>query len=695
MLKIISVFLLSILLFTTNLYAQVVTDGTLGGSIQTLSPSQNGFINIGANLGEKMGQNLFHSFSDFNIKQGKTANFTGPNSVNNIITRVTGGNGSSIDGTLRSDIQGANLYLLNPWGISFGSNARLDISGSFHASTADSVLFKDGKFSATQPQKSVLTVASPEAFGFLDNRLSSSISIDGSFLELKENQTLSLMADELRINNGTLFAPKGNMNLVATGIENCTLEINKSTLYAPSGRINLMTIALENAIPTSSEMLAKMSFEQKRTIKLLDTFPPMERAQKLSMYLQMSPSLSKFFNARPKDPFSGQPVDLANIDVSGKGGGHVFIRAGKFVMKSSSVFADNTQGDIDGKGIDIAVQGKISLTNSARITAGAMEELEDNTRGGNIIINAVKLELNGISPNVLGLVLSIPTPEILEKIYNVTKQKAIDLFEKLQAIAVEVNPAKVSFDTFLERIGEQDTKLLFGLYLNNIGTANYGPGKGGNISIETPTLTVNKGIIDATTGTNGNAGNIDIRAQDVMLQEVGMIRAATVKNKSGQEGVFGKAGTITINGFNGLPLKNLSLEKFSSISVGSISSADAGNMNIITKNLTLDRSALISYNRGIGNAGSIFLTTDFISSTNGSTIDTEAAFGINGRFILNDVVLSELMILPSEKLLPERDLSLNRCTLSTEELTSSFYIITRDTLPTSPTDLRTHLYFSP
>jgi filamentous hemagglutinin family protein len=71
--------------------------------------------------------------------------FTGPDSVKNVIGRVTGGEPSSIDGTLASTIPDADLYLLNPAGILFSPNARLDVKGSFHASTADELRLGDGQ----------------------------------------------------------------------------------------------------------------------------------------------------------------------------------------------------------------------------------------------------------------------------------------------------------------------------------------------------------------------------------------------------------------------------------------------------------------------------------------------------------------------------------------------------------------------
>ncbi|MDM8558778.1 filamentous hemagglutinin N-terminal domain-containing protein, partial [Candidatus Parabeggiatoa sp. HSG14] len=112
---------------------------------------------IGADLGQQMEGNLFHSFQDFNLNSLESATFSGPNSVQNILSRVTGGNPSNIDGLIRSTIPNADFYFLNPNGIMFGPNAQLDVQGSFHASTADYLRLGDGgRFDARYPSDSLL-----------------------------------------------------------------------------------------------------------------------------------------------------------------------------------------------------------------------------------------------------------------------------------------------------------------------------------------------------------------------------------------------------------------------------------------------------------------------------------------------------------------------------------------------------------
>jgi filamentous hemagglutinin family protein len=82
---------------------------------------------------------LFHSFSQFDVSQGQTANFqTAPN-IQNVLTRVLNGNPSVIDGTLKITGSQANLFVMNPAGIIFGPNINLNLPGAFVGTTANSI----------------------------------------------------------------------------------------------------------------------------------------------------------------------------------------------------------------------------------------------------------------------------------------------------------------------------------------------------------------------------------------------------------------------------------------------------------------------------------------------------------------------------------------------------------------------------
>ncbi|UKP00476.1 two-partner secretion domain-containing protein [Nostoc sp. UHCC 0870] len=141
--------------------AQVTSDGTTN---TVVNQSGNNFNILN---GINQGNNLFHSFSNFSVPTNGSAIFDLINTPNitTIFSRVTGGNVSNIDGliqTLNSN-NPVSLFLMNPNGIMFGPNAKLDIGGSFVGTTASSIKFADGtEFSAVNPTaKPLLTMSVP------------------------------------------------------------------------------------------------------------------------------------------------------------------------------------------------------------------------------------------------------------------------------------------------------------------------------------------------------------------------------------------------------------------------------------------------------------------------------------------------------------------------------------------------------
>ncbi|WP_045225824.1 two-partner secretion domain-containing protein [Methyloterricola oryzae] len=201
----------------------VRTDGTVGangnwlGKTRSLSGSD---VTITQEMGSTSGRNLFHSFSEFNVSQGQTVTFTGDGALKNVISRVTGDSASDIAGTLRSTVGHADVYLINPKGVTFARSARVDVPAAFHVSTADELRLKDGsRYSAKDPGVSTLSSAVPAAFGYLGTSPANNglIQVDGAHLEVKPGQALDVAGGEIRVKDGaTLRAQAGEVRMTAT-----------------------------------------------------------------------------------------------------------------------------------------------------------------------------------------------------------------------------------------------------------------------------------------------------------------------------------------------------------------------------------------------------------------------------------------------------------------------------------------------
>lgn len=198
---------------------EVATDGTVG-PVRSLS----GEMIIDEGLGTRAGDNLFHSFRLFNIATGESATFTGSPDIANVISRVTGGSTSTIDGLLRSEIGHAGFFLINPAGVVFGPHAQVDVPGAFHTSSADRVDFPDGYYSATDRAGSTLSIASPESFGFLAHQAPANIQVSGSQLSFDAGKTVSLVGGNVQttanwdpLSFARISSAGGDIRLIAVG----------------------------------------------------------------------------------------------------------------------------------------------------------------------------------------------------------------------------------------------------------------------------------------------------------------------------------------------------------------------------------------------------------------------------------------------------------------------------------------------
>lgn len=221
--------------------AQVVPDNTLGSGRSRVTPidQQNDRIDGGV----LRGANLFHSFQDFGVEANRGVQFSNPTGVENIFSRVTGNTPSNIYGTL--GVQGnANLFLLNPNGILFGPNARLDLRGSFVASTADSFVFPDGsQFSATNPTAPPLleiNVQAPIGLQFAGEQ--PGLIVNSGNLQVDPGQNLALAGGTV-VSTGELSAPGGDIAVVTVQSNGVAPELMPVLQFSRRGQLLGQTVA--------------------------------------------------------------------------------------------------------------------------------------------------------------------------------------------------------------------------------------------------------------------------------------------------------------------------------------------------------------------------------------------------------------------------------------------------------------------
>ena len=316
-------------------HAEVTLDGSLGGTSGAL---QGPNYAIQADMGVQRGGNLFHSFGDFNLNAAESATFNDVGvitPVENILSRVTGGRPSIIDGQIRTDFANSqpNLFFMNPAGVMFGPNASLDVQGSFHVTTANYLkLENQGVFHADLNEKTSLNIAQVTAFGFLDAEVGE-ITINKSQLAIQKGESLSLIG--------------GNINYAGDGLDENNLF--KSYLFAPSGRINLASVDSAGEVSLMQDNLDTTGFNQLGDITLSNG---------------------------------------ALLNSNGDGAGHIVIHGAQLTQDTSGIFSNNF-GDSTGaeQGIDIALRQSLLINNGSSILSGTVA----GGNAGNITIKAQEI----------------------------------------------------------------------------------------------------------------------------------------------------------------------------------------------------------------------------------------------------------------------------------------------------------------
>ncbi|MBW4568886.1 MAG: S-layer family protein [Tolypothrix carrinoi HA7290-LM1] len=577
----------------SSVFAQSITiDGTLSPA-QTLTGP---VYTIPQSAGQTVGNNLFQSFGRFNLNMGEIANFESAGNIRNILSRVTGGSASMIDGLIFTNSANVNLFLINPSGIVFGPNARLDVGGStrgsFVATTMDALVWSNGsQFSATNPggASSLLTIVGDPS-GFLSTlRTPPPIEVNRSILRVSEGQSLLLLG--------------GNVNLDRS---------NLSVDFTEGGRIELGGVAEPGTVGLNTNgNILSLNFPEnlaRGDVSLANTATLDTRAGNGG---------SIAINARNIDILSGSRL-LAGI---GSGSGTVDSQAGDVTLNATG---------------EIKVAGRSNIVNS--VGEGAKGS------GGNIIIDSGSFSFPDdaqISASTLGR--GNAGNVTVRALYAVSLVEG-NIFSTVEAGGVgkggniDINTATLSLT---------DGAQLLTFTREASDTQPAGQGDAGNVNVKV-TGAVNiagekngfgSGIRSSVAiGTVGNGGNIIIDSGSFSLRDGARFSASTSGQGNAGNININVTGTATISGSKDGSISAI----FSSVEPGS--KGNGGNITIDSGSFSLrDNAQLTASTSGQGNAGNVTVRAkETVSLVRGSILSTVEAGGVGkgGNIDINAATLS-------------------------------------------------------
>ena len=539
--------------------AQITPDSSLPID-STVTPDGNTLTINGGTAAEG---NLFHSFQDFNVPINDIAHFNNALTIDNIITRVTGGNISNIDGIIRANGM-ANLFLINPAGLVFGENASLEIGGSFIGSTAEALQFEDGSlYSAVDVNAPpLLTISVPVGLQF--GPQPGDILVRGHRHNLRF-QEIDLPSGQekkrlVRENRPSGLEVLSDRTLALVGGE---ISLIGGNLTAEGGRIELGSVA-----GNSSITLASIASGWQVGYEGVEQFGDI--------------SLS----------------NASSIDTSGPGAGSVQVRGRSLSLRDGSAIVATTLGNEDGENITIRTTDSIEFvgkTPEQTLRSGILAdvELEATGNGSTVSIETGRLQL------IDGARISISTrSQGRGGDLNIAATESVHLmsaFNETNRLLAEVGPEATgnggNIAITSPRVRVRDEAI--------ISTQTQGIGRGGNLRIDAADRVEvgNRGIIRTTTSgpeSRGDAGDLTIETGRASVFEKGSIRAVT----EGQ----GDAGNLTIEATESIELTNSSIDATS----GGTSTGDGGTISVTTDILTLLRGGRIaSTTIGEGDAGDL------------------------------------------------------------------------------------------
>ncbi|MBW4501901.1 MAG: filamentous hemagglutinin N-terminal domain-containing protein [Scytonema hyalinum WJT4-NPBG1] len=659
--------------------AQITPDATL---------PNNSIININGKTfnitgGTTAGTNLFHSFKDFSVPNGSEAFFNNSVDIQNIISRVTGGSISNIDGLIRT-LGTANLFLINPQGIVFGANARLDIGGSFIASTANSVNFADGtKFSATPSQDlPLLTITAPLGLNMGSNPgpivvkgpghdinyediikavepefAQARPPVDTSFtgLQVKEGQTLGLVGGNVSLEGAILKSPSGRIEIGSVG---------------SNGTVSFVPIQQGLLLGYNAPSFGDIQFSQKTFVSTTGVGggPIAMTGRNISLTgesIVQSDTLGDRNGGEISVVGENIGINRSNIRAhtySLGNGGQVKLLARNITIENKNAVTTQSSSTGDGGQINLVADnitfndtgmgsgawgtgkgGQVNLVANNNITMKnftfVVTEAWDTADAGNINISANSfslLETSGLvtktERNSTGkagdINVQVAGPMVL-KDSAILSDTVTDNAGKVNISANSLqtdNSAIFSRTKKPGKVGEINIQVVGSLEVRGtgIGTNTYDEGNGGNINISANSFFLEGSGIDTYTEeyNQGNAGDINIRVTDsFIIKDSGIVA----------DGLNSNAGNINIRA-NSLQFEDAGvfsrLQSDSSqirSATGANATGNAGNINIVANTIQLDTQSEINANSATGQGGNIGLEIgNLLLLRRGSFISTNA-----------------------------------------------------------------------
>jgi len=623
--------------------ALVVTDGTVG-SVVTLDGAD---VTITQDLGKTSGNNLFHSFKTFDIDTGNKVTFTGSDTLENVISRVTGGEISTLDGTLKSNIGSANFYFFNPAGILLGPNSSIDVPASLHISTADYLTLENGDiFSATNPNESTLGIAKPEAFGYLD-RAHTSLVFDGAKILLGSND-IELSSHDIEMKNASsLWTQSGNIDIYAQDIVLDSFGSSLNSIATYTGNIN---IQVDNflKIYDSSRILSLAAFDEKGGDINIKT--------KNLLIDAKSSNWTVGVLTQTKSSSDAGVVDIeVNDTIEIYSGGEISSRtfaegdAGLIKITTNELIIDDkasvwqtgifnrTQYSATGDTglIDINIESKLELLNASSISNST--STSGNASGIKIKAQDIKIDnYSGIysiadksSLGDSGLI-DIEVSNLLELSYST--EISSGTFGAGNAGDIKINAKNIKIDA---ENSSSFTGISSNANLNSLGNA-------GDIEIKVDNLieVYNGAEIASNTFSVGDAGNVNIVANDIFIDDKDSTSFSGISSTA-QVGSSGLVGNINID-VNNLELHNraeISISHFGNLSEVNLLKNKKGNLNIDANTISLDRALISADSIGNASASDIDINAANTIHLKNSQIITSANTNTGGDIFINSGVL--------------------------------------------------------